>query len=74
LGSVDYEVVTRYAHDYAKAVGADNNKGADGFPRRLNIQYGMSRIHAPSKKVGDLSKHMERLNKRVGYPYISVTI
>jgi hypothetical protein len=66
--------MTRYAHDYAKAVGTDNNKGADGFPRRLYIQYVMSEIPAPSKQKGDPSKHRERLSKRVGCPYISLTI
>jgi hypothetical protein len=37
-GSVDYEGVTRHAHYYAKAVGADNNKGVHGVPRRLLIR------------------------------------
>jgi hypothetical protein len=68
-GSVDYEVVTRYAHDNAKAVGDDNNKGDDGFPRRLRIKYGKSGMHAPSKKLEDPSKYRERLSKRVGCPY-----
>eukprot|EP00873_Tetraselmis_striata_P013587 jgi/Tetstr1/433851/TSEL_023034.t1 len=55
-GTTPHEVIARYAHDYATAVGYTQKhladyKNAEGIPRRLRIQCGHSGKPAPCLKA-----------------------
>eukprot|EP00873_Tetraselmis_striata_P003273 jgi/Tetstr1/423537/TSEL_014210.t1 len=60
-GTTPPEVIVRYAHDYATAVGFTqkhlaDNKNAEGIPRRLRIQCGHSGKPAPCLKASTPAK------------------
>eukprot|EP00873_Tetraselmis_striata_P042987 jgi/Tetstr1/463251/TSEL_008182.t1 len=55
-GTTPHEVIVRYAHDYATAVGYTQKhladyKNAEGIPRRLRTQCGHSGKPAPCLKA-----------------------